>query len=108
MEEAVLGFALLLLLLSMAAIGVTLTGIGGLVAEVSIVVFIVTLGLAGVAMLIARRAESDRADSPWRETIPPWRETIPPRWDAARSHRQYHLEDDVSGSVVSLREGRRF
>ena len=95
------GLALLLLLFAMAAIGVTLTGIGGLVADVSVVVFIVTLGLAGVAMILARRHASGVGENPWRGTVPP-------SWETAHPRAQYHFEDEASGSLVSLRGRRRF
>jgi hypothetical protein len=91
--------ALLLLFFAMAAIGVTLTGVGGAVAQVSLVVFIVTLGLAVLALILARR-DAEAGDSRRRETVP---ET----WEPVRWRAQYHLEDEVSGSLVSLKGRRR-
>jgi hypothetical protein len=99
-EEAVFGFALLLILFAMAAMGITLTGIGGSVADVAVVVFIVTLSLAAVALMLARRDASDAGES-----LPP--ETVPPSWYVTRPRARYQIEDDASGSVVALKERRR-
>jgi hypothetical protein len=98
-EEAVFGFALLLLLFAMAAMGVTLTGVGGLVAGLAVVVFIVTLSLAAVALLLARR------DTTQGERLP--RETVPPSWYVTRPRAGYQIENEASGSVVALKERRR-
>jgi hypothetical protein len=78
------GFALVLLLLAMTAIGVTLTGIGGLVAEVAGIVFIVTLGFAVTALALARGRTSGFGDSPFNESANQ-------RWDPRRAGTAYHL-----------------
>ena len=93
-------FALILILFAMMAIGVTLTGIGGLVAQVAQIVFIVTLGFAVAALVVARKRTSGFGATPWDETQVP-------RWDPTRSGTAYHLEDEASGSVASIRERRR-
>jgi uncharacterized membrane protein YtjA (UPF0391 family) len=92
--------ALVLVLLALMAIGVTLTGIGGLIAQVAQIIFIVTLGFAVVALAIARKRTSGFGDTPWDETQIS-------RWDPTRSGTAYHLENEASGSVASIRERRR-
>jgi hypothetical protein len=96
----VFGFALVLLLLAMTAIGVTLTGIDGLVAQIAEIVFVVTLGFAVAALAFARRHDSDSGGTPWDD------KEIP-RWDPRRSGTAYHPEDEAAGSVASIREQRR-
>jgi uncharacterized membrane protein YtjA (UPF0391 family) len=49
-----LGFSLTLLLVAISAIAVVLTGVGGLVAAISKIVFLVTLCLTVLALLLTR------------------------------------------------------
>jgi hypothetical protein len=91
---------LVLLLFAMTAIGVNLTGIGGLVADVAGVVFIATLGCTVAAIAFGE----SRARS-WGD--PSWDETDLPRWEPKRPDSEYHLEDETSGSLPSMRVRRR-
>jgi hypothetical protein len=100
LEAIVFQLVLVLLLFAMVAGGVTLTGIGGVVADVAQIALIVTLAFTIAAIAVARRRTSGSDRSPWDQA------NIP-RWGPTHSGTEYQMEDEASGSLPSIRERRR-